>query len=137
MINALATVPVKFVMRAFDKLYAHFEAIGSKALPVIDYWEKKLVKGYLVEETRRMVLPNWKIEEWNIFEKIINNEETSTCKLEAWHQTLDKLLMKDLRFNASKAEKNRHDRIHNVASSVNTFHTIVEYLNAMAVTSKK
>ena len=58
MINALATVPVKFVMRAFDKLYAHFEAIGSKALPVLDYWEKKLVKGYLVEETRRMVLPN-------------------------------------------------------------------------------
>ena len=137
---------------------------------MLDYWEKKLVKGYLVEETRRMVLPNWKIEEWNIFEKIINNEETSTCKLEAWHQTLDKLLMKahpsfeefckiimrewiridfemdklesgntrkDLRCNASKAEKNRHDRIHNVASSVNTFHTIVEYLNAMAVASKK
>ena len=77
MINALATVPVKFVMRAFDKLYSHFQSIESKALPVLEYWEKNLVKGYLVEETRRMVLPNWKIEEWNVYEKIIRKEETS------------------------------------------------------------
>ena len=41
-----------------------------------------------------MVLPSWTIEEWNIYDKILNDEETSTCKLEAWHQTLDKLLMK-------------------------------------------
>ena len=61
--------------------------LAQKLFLCWEYWEKKLVKGYLVEETRRMVLPNWKIEEWNIFEKIINNEETSTCKLEAWHQT--------------------------------------------------
>lgn len=170
MINALATLPVKFVSRAFDKLFEHFQAIESKALPVLEYWEKRLVKGYLVEETRRMVLPSWKIEEWNIFEKIIKDEETSTCKLEAWHQTLDKLLMKahpsfeefcqvvmrewiridfemdklesgstrdDLRFKASKAERNRHDRILNIATNVNNYHTIVEYLNAMAVASKK
>ena len=94
MINALATVPIRFVTRAMDKLKEHFVAIESKALPVLEYWEKKLVKGYIVEETRRMVLPSWKIEEWNIYEKILNDEETSTCKLEAWHQTLDKLLMK-------------------------------------------
>ena len=170
MINALATVPVKFVMRAFDKLYSHFQSIESKALPVLEYWEKKLVKGYLVEETRRMVLPNWKIEEWNVYEKIIKKEETSTCKLEAWHQTLDKLLMKahpsfdefcqvimrewvridfemdklecgntreDLRFRASKSEIKRQERIFNVATNVNNYHSIVEYLNAMPVASKK
>lgn len=73
-----------------DKLKEHFEAIESKALLVLDYWEKKLVKGFHVEETRRMVLPSWTIEEWNIYDKILNDEETSTCKLEAWHQTLDK-----------------------------------------------
>ena len=38
-----------------------------------------------------MVLPSWKIEEWNIYEKTSKDEETSTCKLEAWHMTLDNL----------------------------------------------
>ena len=116
-----------------------------------------------------MVLPYWKIEEWNIFEKIVKDEGTSTCKLEAWHQTLDKLLMKahpsfedfcqvimrewiriefemdqlesgntrnDLRFKACKAERKRHDRILNVATNVNNFNSIVEYLNAMGIASK-
>ena len=170
MINALATVPVRFVARAFEKLREHFQAINSKALPILDYWGKNLIKGYIVEETRRLVLPTWKIEEWNIYEKIINHEETSTCKLEAWHKTLDKLLMKahpsfeefcqvvmrewiqiefemdllesgsqhnDLRFKSSKAERKRQDRILNVATNVNNYHSIVEYLNAMAVASKK
>ena len=39
----------------------------------------------------------------------------------------------DLRFKASKTETNRQERLFNVASSV----TIVEFLNAMAVASKK
>ena len=39
-------------------------------------------------------MPKWKIEEWNIYEKIIKKEETSTCKLEAWHKNLDRILMK-------------------------------------------
>ena len=128
------------------------------------------MKGFIVEETRRMVLPSWTIEEWNIYDKILNDEETSTCKLEAWHQTLDKLLMKahpsfeefwqvimrewiriefemdqlesgntreDLRFKASKAERKRRERILNVATNVNNYHSIVEYLNAMAIASKK
>ena len=43
MINALATFPVGFVTRACDKLFELFKAIGSKALPVLEYWEKKLV----------------------------------------------------------------------------------------------
>ena len=43
MTNALATVPVRFVTRACDKLFEHFKAIGSKALPGLEYWEKKLV----------------------------------------------------------------------------------------------
>ena len=43
----------------------------------------------------------------------------------------------DLRYKASKAERNRHDRILNITTNVNNYHTIVEYLNAMAVSSKK
>ena len=170
MINALATVPEKFVTRATDKLLAYFVTIESKALPILEYWEKNFVKGYVVAETRRTVLPKWKIEEWNIYEKIVIKEETSTCKLESWHNRLDKVLMKahptfeefcevimgewvkidyeldhlesgytasDMRFNASLAERKRQERIYNVAMSVNSFHSIVDYLNALAVASKK
>ena len=43
----------------------------------------------------------------------------------------------DMRFSASMAEKKRQERISNVAMSVNSYHTIVEYLNAMAVASKE
>ena len=44
----------------------------------------------------------------------------------------------DMRFSTSMAEKKRQEKIFNVAMSVNSFHTIVDvdYLNAMAVTSK-
>lgn len=42
-----------------------------------------------------------------------------------------------LKFKTSLTETNRQDRIFNVAMNVNTFHTIVDYLNAMAVASKK
>ena len=48
----------------------------------------------IVMETQNHVLPKWSIDEWNIYEKIINKHETSTCKLEAWHQRLSKVLMK-------------------------------------------
>ena len=128
------------------------------------------MKGYVVAETRRTVLPKWKIEEWNIYEKIVKKEETSRCKIESWHNRLDKVLMKahptfeefcevimdewvkidyelehlesgytasDMRFNASLAERKRQERIYNVAISVNSVHSIVDYLNAMAVASKK
>ena len=44
---------------------------------------------------------------------------------------------KDLRFTASSAEKKRQERIYNIAMSVNSYHTIVDYLSAMAVASKK
>ena len=43
----------------------------------------------------------------------------------------------DLRFKASMAERKRHERIFNVATNLNNFHSIVEYLNAMAIASKK
>ena len=59
---------------------------------MLEYWSKKPVKGNIVEETMRMVLSSWKIDKWNIYEKIIRDEETSTFKLEARHQTLDKLI---------------------------------------------
>ena len=170
MVNALATVPVKFVTRAVDKLVIYFTSINSQALPVLEFWEKNLVKGYIVAETRRTILPKWKIEEWNIYDKIIKKEETSTCKLESWHNKLDKVLMKahptfeefakllmgewnkieyemdhlesgytagDMRFAASMAERKRQERIYNVAMSVNSYHSIVDYLSAMAVASKK
>ena len=170
MINALATVPLKFVVKAFDKLYSYFNSVKSPALPVLEYWEKNLVKGYVVAETRKTILPKWKVEEWNIYDKIIKKEETSTCKLEGWHNKLDKILMKphpsfeefckvlmgewvkidyemdhlesgftreDLKFKASKDEQKRQERIHNVAMSVNTYHTIIDYLSSMAVASKK
>ena len=42
-----------------------------------------------------------------------------------------------LRFKASKAERNRQERIFNVATNVNNYHSIVEYVNAMATASKK
>ena len=42
-----------------------------------------------------------------------------------------------LKFKASSTELNRQDRIFNVAMNVNNFYTIVDYLNAMAVASKK
>ena len=170
MINAIATVPEKFVTRAVDKLISYFSSIRSEALPILEFWEKNFVKGFVVAETRRTVLPKWKIEEWNIYEKIIRKEETSTCKLESWHNRLDKVLMKahpsfeefcqvlmgewvkieyemehlgsgytasDLRFTASVAERKRQERIYNIAMGVNSYHTIVDYLNAMAVASKK
>ena len=170
MINALATVPLKFVVKAFDKLYSYFHSVKSPAIPVLEYWEKNLIKGYVVAETRKTILPKWKVEEWNIYEKIIKKEETSTCKLEGWHNKLDKILMKphpsfeefckvlmgewvkidyemdhlesgftraDLKFKASKDEQKRQERIYNVAMSVNTYHTIIDYLSSMAVASKK
>ena len=77
MINALATVPVKFVARAVDKLVIYFTTINSEALPILEFWEKNLVKGYIVAETRRTILPKWKIEEWNVYDQIIKKEETS------------------------------------------------------------
>ena len=42
-----------------------------------------------------------------------------------------------MRFKASKAERKRRERILNVAINVNNYHSIVEYLNAMAIASKK
>ena len=93
MINALATIPVKFVARAVDKLVIYFTTINSEALPILEFWEKNLVKGYIVAETRRTILPKWKIEEWNVYDKIIKKEETSTCKLESWHNKLHKVLI--------------------------------------------
>ena len=42
-----------------------------------------------------------------------------------------------LKFKANSTETNRQDSILNVAMTVNNFHTIVAYLNAMAVASKK
>ena len=42
-----------------------------------------------------------------------------------------------IKFKTSSAEKNRQERIFNVAMNVNNFHTIVDYLNAMTVASKK
>ena len=170
MINALATVPLKYVQKAFEKLQSHFETIKSSTLPILEYWEKGLVKGYIVEETRTRIPPKWKPEEWNIYEKIIKKEETSTCKLEGWHNKLDKILMKphpsfqefcqvlmgewvridfeldhlasgytrdDLKFKACTQEEKRNLRIYNVAVSVNDFHSIIDYLDAMAIASKK
>ena len=43
----------------------------------------------------------------------------------------------DLRFVASMAERTTHEWIYNVAMSVNSYHSIVDYLSAMAVASKK
>ena len=43
----------------------------------------------------------------------------------------------DMRFAASMAERKRQERIYNVAMSVNSYHSIVDYLSAMAVASKK
>ena len=170
MINALATVSLKYLDKAFEKLRTHFQNIKSSAVPILEYWEKTLVKGYIVEETRTRILPKWKPEEWNIYEKIIKKEDTSTCKLEAWHKKLDKILMKphpsfqefcqvlmgewvriefeldhlasgytreDLKFKASSQETKRSERIYNIAISVNNFHSIIDYLDAMAVASKK
>ena len=76
--------------------YSHlyFDDNLSDPLPVLEYWGKHLVKGYIVVETQNHVLPKWTIDEWNIYEKIINKYETSTFKLEAWHQRLSKVLIK-------------------------------------------
>ena len=43
----------------------------------------------------------------------------------------------DLKFNASAQEAKRSLRIYNVFVAVNSFHTIIVYLDAMAVASKK
>ena len=63
MINAFATVPLKYLDKAFEKLQTHFQNIKSSAVPVLEYWEKTLVKGYIVQETRTRILPKWKPEE--------------------------------------------------------------------------
>ena len=42
-----------------------------------------------------------------------------------------------MRFNASLAERKRQERVYNVSMSVNSFYSIGDYLNAMAVASKK
>ena len=52
MINALAIFTLKFVVKAFDKLYSYFNSVKSPALPVLEYWEKNLIKGYVLSETR-------------------------------------------------------------------------------------
>ena len=42
-----------------------------------------------------------------------------------------------MRFKPSTAETNRQNRIFNFAMNVNAYYSIVDYLNAMAVASKK
>ena len=170
LINALAIVPLKYLEKAFEKLQNHFQTIKSSTTPILEYWEKSLVKGYIVEETRTKISPKWKPEELKIYEKIIKKEDTCTCKLEGWHNKLDKILMKphpsfqefcqvlmgewvridfeldhlasgytrdDLKHKACSQEEKRNSRIYNVAVSVNDFHSIVDYLDAMAIASKK
>ena len=75
MINALATVPLKYVENAFEKLLIHFKNIHSKFVPILEYWEKGLVKGYIVEETRTRIYPKWKPAEWTIYGKKFKKEE--------------------------------------------------------------
>ena len=43
MINAIATVPEKFVTIAVDKLISYFSSIRSEALPILEFWEKIFV----------------------------------------------------------------------------------------------
>jgi len=69
MIHSLATVPERFVTRAYEKLHKYLNANLSDALQVLEYWGKHLVKGYFVLETQNHVLPKWKISEWNIMKK--------------------------------------------------------------------
>ena len=61
MINSLATVPERFVTRAYDKLHKYLDDNLSDALQVLEYWGKHLVKGYIVLETQNHVLPKWKV----------------------------------------------------------------------------
>ena len=42
-----------------------------------------------------------------------------------------------IRFAASMAARKRQERIYNIAMGVNSYHTIFDYYNAMAVASKK
>ena len=70
--------------------------------------------------------------------------ETSTVLLGEWNKIdfeMDLLesghTRDQLKFKASTSDINRQNRIYNIAMSVNSFHTIIEYLNAMAVVSKK
>ena len=69
--NVMETVTVKFVARTVDKLVIYFTTIKSEALLIHEFWEKKLVKGYIAAKTRRTILPKLKIEEWNIYNKTI------------------------------------------------------------------
>ena len=78
-----------------------------------------------MDETKRMVLPSWKIEEWNIFDNIIRDEETSTCKLEAWHPSFEEFCLVIMRewiriyFEIDKRETgNRRDDLRFKASNV-------------------
>jgi hypothetical protein len=274
--NVMETVTVKFVARTVDKQVIYFTTIKSEALLIHEFWEKKLVKGYIAAKTRRTILPKLKIEEWNIynktikqagaevrfhlrkkpekywghlpFNKILRSSSIGRKKLRSssileniwgrlpfenklrlssiytqvnyynkfqkasfavkccldsfpvwlgrtmgtviieltqssWagagtelgkrknlHLRLDNVLMKahptfemfakllmgewnkiecemdhlvsgytasDLRFVASMAERTTQERIYNVAMSVNSYHSIVDYLSAMAVASKK
>ena len=62
--------------------------------------------------------------EWNKIEYEIEHLETG-------------FTVADLRFTASVAERKRQERIYNVAMTVNSYYSIVDYLSAMAVASKK
>ena len=72
----------------------YLSGLQSDALPILEYWDRSFINGYIVAEILTKIEPKCKPEEWNIYEKIVKREETSTCKLEAWHQKLDKILMK-------------------------------------------
>ena len=103
------------------------------------------MNGYIVEESRTRIYPKWKPAAWNIYEKIIKKEETSTCKLEGWHNKLDKILMKphpsfEEFCKVLMGEWVKIDvELDHLASGYtrNSFHTIIVYLDAMAVASKK
>ena len=43
----------------------------------------------------------------------------------------------DLKFKSGSQEEKRHERIYNIALSVNNFHSIIDHLDSMAVASKK
>ena len=103
------------------------------------------MNAYIVEESRTRIYPKWKPAAWNIYEKIIKKEETSTCKQEGWHDKLYKILMKphpsfEEFCKVLMGEWVKIDvELDHLASGYtrNSFHTIIVYLDAMAVASKK
>ena len=83
-----------YVPVAFDQLKEFLVEEGSKAIPVLNHWEKYLVRGYTHPTTGVYHGPDWSIPEWNVYRETIMGERRTTNDTESWHRRLAAVILK-------------------------------------------